>query len=138
MNNMKNDCHQIIIVNDTGAILAGLPLSLPAKHVTTEQVVSEVIDRESRQLLSTMIETQRLNVLSTDSNSLMKAKILTKKSRRLIKLSKTDLSVLALALSIRERCPESRVLVATDDYTLQEAVRIAGLEFITIRYKGIR
>ncbi len=135
---MKNDCHQIIIVNDTGAILAGLPLSLPAKHVTTEQVVSEVIDRESRQLLSTMIETQRLNVLSTDSNSLMKAKILTKKSRRLIKLSKTDLSVLALALSIRERCPESRVLVATDDYTLQEAVRIAGLEFITIRYKGIR
>ncbi len=135
---MKNDCHQIIIVNDTGAILAGLPLSLPAKHVTTEQVVSEVIDRESRQLLSTMIETQRLNVLGTDSSSLMKAKILAKKSRRLIKLSETDLSVLALALTIREQCPESRVLVATDDYTLQEAVRIAGLEFITIRYKGIR
>ncbi len=135
---MENKCQPIIVVNDTGAILAGLPMSLPAKHVTTEQVVHEVIDRESRELLSMMLETQRLDILSVDSDSFMKARSLAIRKRRLNRLSNTDLSVLALAISIREMCPESRVLVATDDYTLQEAVRLAGLDFITVRYRGIK
>ena len=134
---MKN-CHHIIVVNDTGAIIAGLPMSLPAKHVTTKQVVNEIIDRKSKELLSMMIETQRLDVLSVDTNLFMKAKNRARKSKRLNKLSETDLSVLALAISVKERCPESRVLVATDDYALQEAVRLAGFEFITVRYRGIR
>lgn len=135
---MENKCQPLIVVNDTGAILAGLPMSLPAKHVAPEQVVHEVIDRESRELLTMMLETQRLDILDVDSDSFMKARSLAIRKRRLNRLSNTDLSVLALAISIRGRCPESRVLVATDDYTLQEAVRLAGLDFITVRYRGIK
>ncbi len=135
---MENKCQSIIVVNDTGAILAGLPMSLPAKHVTTRKIVNEVIDRESRELLSMMIETQRLDIVDVDSHSFMTAKSSAIRKRGLNRLSNADLSVLALAISIKEKCPESRVLVATDDYALQEAVRLAGLDFITVRYRGIK
>jgi rRNA maturation endonuclease Nob1 len=123
------------VVNDTGAIISGLPLRLPAKHYTTTLVVKEVKDKESRELLNRMLEIGRLEILDPSEKFVRKALVVAKKAKVHKKLSEADVSVLALALELTLRYDS--VLVATDDYALQIAARTAGLEIIRIRYRGI-
>jgi rRNA maturation endonuclease Nob1 len=126
----------MIIVDDTGAIISGLPFRLPGQHYTTTLVVKEIIDAESRDLLNRAVDIGRLQVKDPSGKSVRQAEFIAKKASIHRKLSKTDLSVLALALELAGE--SARVLVATDDYALQVAVRSAGLDFIRIRYRGIR
>lgn len=125
-----------MVVNDTGALMAGLPLRLPARHVAPEVVVEEVRDRESRELLERMIDYGRLEVEDPSQDALEKARRVAKRAGVLGKLSGADLAVLALAIEYLERCGESAA--ATDDYALQLALTRAGVRVIRVRYRGIR
>jgi rRNA maturation endonuclease Nob1 len=116
---------------DTGAIMAGLPLSLPGRHATTPSVVREVRDRESRRILENSISYGRLEVLEPRGDSLEEARRAARKAGVLGRLSETDLEVLALAI-------ELGVPVATDDYALQLASLEAGVGFVRVRYRGVR
>jgi UPF0271 protein len=126
----------MIVVNDTGAIISGLPLRLPTEHYTTSLVAAEVKDKESREILDRMIEIGRLSIVDPSENWLEEAKRVARRAGVLKRLSRADLSVLALALEISLKTGR-RVAVATDDYSLQKAVLKAGLEIIRIRYKGV-
>ena len=126
----------VIVVDDTGAIIAGLPLQLPAKHLTTERVVEEVKDRESRDLLERALELGRLQIQNPTAPYIELARKTARKAGVLWRLSEADVSVLALALMVKSQ-RGWKVFVATDDYSLQSAVKAAGLEYIPIRYRGI-
>lgn len=128
---------QRIVVDDTGAILAGLPLSLPAQHYTTPQVVEEVRDRDSKAVLETALESGRLEVLEPPNQALSEARRVAVRAGVSGRLSPTDLSVLALALHLTRECG-CEVLVATDDYALQLAAKRSGLGVVRIRYPGVR
>ncbi len=129
-------CEPPIVVNDTGALMAGLPLRLPARHVAPSTVVEEVRDRESRELLERMIEYGRLEVEDPSPQALRKARVMARRAGVLERLSDADIAVLALALEYMDKCGESAA--ATDDYALQLALARAGVRIIRIRYRGIR
>ena len=128
---------QRIVVDDTGAILAGLPLSLPARHYTTPQVVEEVRDRDSKAVLETALESGRLEVREPPNWALSEARRAAMRAGVSRKLSSTDLSVLALALHLTREC-RCEVLIATDDYALQLTAKRSGLGVVRIRYPGVR
>lgn len=118
------------IVDDVVAIIARLPMTMPGRHYTTSIVEGEVIDRESREGLQFMIGSGLITVVEAPGAELSI-------SRRLLsKLSKADVSLLALALKLREECEE--VHIATDDYALQEAAVKLGFKIIPVRYRGAR
>ncbi len=126
-----------VVIDDAGAIFAGLPLSLPLPQYTTSLVVEEVKDEESRKVLERGIVLERIKVIDPPAGYIDKARTLAKSFNTLNKLSKTDLQVFALALYLSEET-NCEVLVATDDYALQHTVTSAGLKIIKVRYKGIR
>jgi len=126
-----------VVVDDTGAIFAGLPLSLPLPQYTTSLIVSEVKDEESKKVLERGFILERIKVIDPPANYVNKARSLAKSFGTLSKLSNADLHVFALALYLREEM-KCEVLVATDDYALQCTVTSAGLKIIKVRYKGIR
>ena len=130
------ECEPRVVVNDTGALMAGLPLRLPARHVAPSAVVEEVRDRESRELLERMMEYGRLDVEDPSPRALDRARAVARRAGVLGKLSEADIAVLALALEYRDRCGESAA--ATDDYALQLALVKAGVRVVRIRYRGIR
>ena len=130
------ECEPRIVVNDTGALMAGLPLRLPARHVAPSTVVEEVRDRESRELLERMIEYGRLEVEDPSPQALKRARLTARRAGVLERLSDADIAVLALALEYMDKCGESAA--ATDDYALQLALARAGVRIIRIRYRGIR
>lgn len=129
-------CGGLVVVDDTGALMAGLPLRLPAVHVAPSLVVSEVRDRESRDLLERMIEYGRLEVEDPSPRALERARRAARQAGVLGRLSEADLAVLALALEYLERCGESAA--ATDDYALQLALARAGVRVVRVRYRGVR
>ena len=125
-----------IVVLDTGAILSGLPLALGERMATTPDVVGEVRDPESRRVLSSALESGRLEVLEPGAEGYSDAYSAARESNVVRVLSRADVSVLALALKLRSEGCE--VLVATDDYALQRCLSRAGIGLIRVRYKGIR
>jgi len=122
---------RVRLVMDTGAIMAGLPLSLPGRHATTPRVVGEVRDRESRRILEDSISYGRLEVLEPSGDSIKRARRAARRAGVLGRLSETDIEVLALAI-------ELGAPVATDDYALQLASMEAGVGFVRVRYRGVR
>jgi rRNA maturation endonuclease Nob1 len=125
-----------VLVLDTGAILAGVPLVAPLKCYTPASVVSEVRDSESRAVLEKLLESRRLEVLEPSGYYVEKAVETARKARTLRHLSNVDLKVIALALELKAGGVE--VIVASDDYRVQETIAKAGIEFLRVRYKGIR
>lgn len=125
-----------VAVLDTGALLASVQLHLPLTCVTTEEVYSEVKDEESRKALDLSTDTGKLLVIAPSAESRNKAMEYAREVGVLGKLSAADLSVLSLAVELRD-CG-NRVSVVTDDYALQLASVHAGLDVVRVRYRGIK
>lgn len=127
MSTREYSCTGRAYILDTGALLAGIHLTLPCKSYTTSLVASEVIDEESRGSLERAVETRKLEIVDVDVDEDLRK--LTSRG-----LSLSDVSIIALSLQLRNRGLEP--LVFTDDYALQEELVKRGVEVRPVRYRG--
>ncbi|MFP3080047.1 MAG: hypothetical protein RXN88_00890 [Acidilobus sp.] len=125
-----------VAVLDTGALIASLQLRLPLTCVTTPQVYDEVKDEESRSSLELSLSLHKLIIVAPSQDFLEAALREAGSADVAGRLSKADLSVLALALELAACGKEA--FIATDDYSLQAAAAKAGIKVIRVRYAGIR
>ena len=125
------------MILDTTAFLAKYPLQQYSSYhlLTTPNVVSEVKDRESREALEIAIDIGRIQVIEPDRKYVERAIVISRSVGEHISLSKTDLSVLALALQYSIK---GSVIVITDDYALQNTLLQAGISFKPLRTIGIK
>ncbi len=128
-----------VIVADTGAIIAGLPLRLPLPHFSPPSVVEEVRDLESKNILEESLNLGRLKVVKPSNEYIKKAIGLATKSGTFKKLSSTDIELIALALYLKTE-QNVEVVVATDDYSIQYTLLKSDLniKILRIRYRGVR
>jgi len=126
-----------VFILDTSGFIARWPLYAPRATIyTTSLVLGEVKDSESRQGLEIALLLDRIHVLDPEQ-SYVKRVVLEARRRGLhISLSKTDVSVAALALQLREHGLEVEVI--TDDYSLQNLLAILGVKYRPLRTRGIR
>ncbi len=125
-----------VTVLDTGALIAGLQMRLPAACVTTPMAVNEVKDADSRKILEDSLEVGRLTIIEPSRDYVKEASRLASSLGLLSRLSQTDLSLLALAMELRG-CG-AQASLATDDYALQSVALRANIDVIKVRYRGIR
>lgn len=113
------------IVFDTSAFLAGLQLSLNRVY-TTQEVIDEIKDNSSRFNLEISISTGKVIVMkpSPNSNKIVN-KTLEKLNER--RLSRTDISVIALALDLRPS------IVFTDDLSVQNVLKYLGIQYSSVK-----
>ena len=124
------------VVDDTGALIMGLPYRLPARHLAPPAVLGEVRDRDSRRAVEELLELGRLEEAEPPAWALEEARAAARRARVHARLSDADLQALALAIAASRECPSTAL--ATDDYALQAAAARAGVRVITIRYPGAR
>ncbi|MCS7106800.1 MAG: hypothetical protein NZ902_01660 [Acidilobaceae archaeon] len=122
-----------VVIADTGPVLSGLPLRVSC--YVTPQVIEEVKDAESKDLVERALASGKLLVVEPPPAFISMAKEAARRVGVERELSPADISVIALALKLSERC---RVKVATDDKRLQLALVRAGFEVMGIRYRKIR
>ncbi|AWR96552.1 DNA-binding protein [Acidianus sulfidivorans JP7] len=113
------------IVFDTAGFLAGLENSFE-KVYTTIEVINEVKDSESSKILDYAMSSGKIIVLSPSMSSLKKVKSILEDMNEKT-LSKTDISVIALALDL------SPSIVFTDDLSVQNV-----LFKLHIKYQSVK
>ncbi len=123
-------------VLDAAGIFAGLPLQASGPFYTTPRVVGEVRDENSRRVLENSLSLGRLIVQSPSPRFIDEARRIASEVGVEISLSPTDVEVLALALELADSGLE--VTVVTDDYMLQNVSAHAGLEYMSVKTRGIR
>ncbi len=133
------DCYPTgsIIVADTSAFLTGFAAVLSGTIYTTSDVLYEIKDENSRNLVERLLNAGKLSIIEPERRFIEIVRNISSKVRTLKKLSETDIKVLALALHLDEKfnCP---IYIATDDYSIQYTAERLKIKILKMRYKGIK
>lgn len=133
---LREDSTRIVFVHDAAGLFAGAPLSILGKHYTTPRVIGEVRDKHSKLLLEYAMYSGKLEVAEPKEEYIKMAENKAREIGEIIALSDADLSVIALAIELRDK--GYKVVVVTDDYAVQNTVLHLNLEFMSIKTTGIK
>ncbi|HDI02363.1 MAG TPA: DNA-binding protein [Ignisphaera sp.] len=132
----NRETKKLVVVLDTAAFLSGFQLLLHGLElITTPSVIKEVRDFESVARLEIALSVDRVRVIMPSRMFIDKAITIAKDIGILHRLSPTDIEVIALALEYKGK--GFKVLVATDDYAIQNIVSLENMDFLPIKTQGI-
>ncbi|OYT62904.1 MAG: hypothetical protein B6U69_00660 [Thermofilum sp. ex4484_15] len=125
-----------VYVLDTSAFLnLNLALEGEVPLYTTNLVINELRNHLKKLSISIGIKRGILKVRDPPAKAISKVRNLAEDKGEL-KLSATDISVLALALHLREE--ELEPIILTDDYSVMNVASHLGVKFKAISKRGIR
>jgi len=129
------DRTKVNIVDASAIIAHDLILSL-TNAITTPQILDELKDNASRLKADTALLMKSLKVIEPDQRYISTVVNLAKREGDIDKLSMADISLLALALQLKNSGHE--VLILTDDYTIMNVARKLDLSYRPIKTPGIK
>ncbi len=113
---------------DSSAVLNDFGFEFAPEHeyITTSLAVREFKDLRSRHLMENALQQNLLSIEEPSKESLL---AINKKvsEKGFTKLSKTDLSILALALDLKKQ--GKKFILITDDYSIQNFAKILEIPF---------
>ncbi|RJS88569.1 ribonuclease VapC [Candidatus Bathyarchaeota archaeon] len=125
-----------VLVLDTSALIAGYePIRGRGEHYTVPEVLEELRDSMARLRLQTALETGKLKISKPDERFREEAMRVAEETGDLTALSPADLSLLALALQLRET--KGEVTLLTEDYSVQNVAHRLGIEYVSLATMGI-
>jgi UPF0271 protein len=126
-----------IYVLDSSAFIFGFAINPSFKSYTTKEVIQEICTNEfTKTKVDIYIAQGSIEIVSPPNEFLRKVSTVTQNTSDLKFLSKTDLSIIALALFLKESSNQKVVLVS-DDYAIQNAASVLRIEFKPLKAKGI-
>jgi endoribonuclease Nob1 len=119
-------------VLDSTAFYLGLSFLSFTKSYTTSLVFGEVRHlKSSYSLLETLVETGHLIIVDPDEEHVTRVLAVAIKSGDTVKLSKSDLSVLALAYQLKKP-------LISDDFSVENIAGLLGISLLPIGTSGIK
>ena len=117
---------------DASAFYAGVPFQTSKIHFTTARVYQEIKHiKKNQDVLSTLIQTKRLQIIEPEGSYIKDAKNAAKKSGDLPQLSEEDISIIALGIKTQGE-------IISDDFAISNVAKNIGLKISPIMTKGIR
>ncbi|MFY9299787.1 MAG: nucleotide-binding protein [Candidatus Nitrosotenuis sp.] len=119
-------------IYDASAFYAGVPFASPEEGYTTSLVFDEIRHiKQSHGALDTLLNTGRLRILDADSEKTDLVVAHAKKTGDFQKMSKADISAVALALQLGGQ-------LITDDFAVSNLAKNIGLDVMPIMTAGIK
>lgn len=126
-----------LIILDTSALIAGYEASMDVENYTTPSVRGELEEAGLPLLrLEAAIETGRIKIVEPEELYLNRVKSIAAELGEMGNLSKADMDVLALGLQFKSL--GRKILMITDDYSLQNVADRAGLDYRSMATQGIK
>ena len=127
-----------VLVLDASAFIAGFdPLSVDEEQYSVPEVGRELASNSLPWVrFNTAVDGGRLKVEVPASHSLRRVREASKRVGDVLFLSDADLQVLALALELKDKGYNPRIV--TDDYSIQNVADQLGIEFAPLMTFGIR
>lgn len=122
-------------VLDASAFIGGYR-PVDKNNFTISEVTEELKDIQSKMIMENALKDDLLFILEPDSNSLEQVELMIKQSGDILRLSKTDQKLLALALYVKKI--HGNVILITDDYSIQNVSKILKIPFKSVLTSGIK
>lgn len=124
--------HDII---DASGIINGYPLDNDYNY-TVSEIISEIKDFKSKLKVEEAIEEGKIKILIPSSKAIEELELMLSKSGDGLRLSDADKMIIALAIDFKDS--GKKVKVVTDDYTIQNELKIIGIEYSGVLTSGIK
>ena len=105
-------------------------------NFTISEVTQEVRDINSKMILESAIKEGCLTIEEPDLGSVQEVESTVKSSGDILRLSEVDKKLLALSLSVKNKY--GMVTVITDDYSMQNVLKILKIPFKSVLTSGIK
>ncbi|BDH79815.1 MAG TPA: ribonuclease VapC [Methanothermobacter sp.] len=123
--------HKIL---DSSAFIGGYTPS-DEKNYTIPEVTEELKDLKSRIFLEKSLEEGNLKIINPKREYIEKTEKLAEKSGDILRLSNTDKKIIALTLQLKNE--KRKVMMITDDYSIQNIMKILKVPFKAVITEGI-
>ena len=126
---------EICYVLDASAFINGFKL-ISNNNFTVPEITSEIKDFESKLILDMAIDEGKLIILDVETKYIDEVEEVISKSGDVLRLSEADKKLIALALMLSDR--GENVKVISDDYTIQNSLKIMEIPYSSIITDGIK
>ncbi len=123
-----------VYVLDSSGIIGGF-LSRKFPNYTTSQVILEIKDIKSQIFLQNALENQQITIKEPQSQDMQKVEKVITRSGDILRLSDVDKQIIALAITLKRN--NMLPTVVTDDYSIQNVLKIMEIPFRSVLTKGI-
>lgn len=124
-----------IYVLDASAFIGGF-YSKDSLNFTTEDVILEVKDIKSKMMLQSAIEQERIRIKEPNYRDIRGVDEIVRSSGDIVSLSDVDKKIVALALTLKKE--NFNPIVITDDYSMQNVLKIIKIPYRSVLTKGIK
>jgi len=123
-----------VYVLDASAIIGGFSLK-ESQNFITASVISEIKDFKSKLYLESAIEDGSITIIEPESVDIKNVSDIIIKSGDVLRLSDVDKNLVALAFKLKRE--HKNPLVVTDDYSMQNVLKIVGMPYRSVLTEGI-
>ena len=124
-----------VYVLDASAIIGGFS-SKESQNFITASVISEIKDFKSKLYLESAIEDGSITIIEPESVDIKNVSDIITKSGDVLRLSNTDKNLIALAFKLKRESYDP--MVVTDDYSMQNVLKIVGITYRSVLTEGIK
>jgi UPF0271 protein len=124
-----------VYVLDASAIIGGFS-SIEFQNYITASVISEIKDLKSKIILESAVEEGSIRIMEPESVDIKNVSDIITKSGDVLRLSNTDKNLVALAFKLKRESYDP--MVVTDDYSMQNVLKIVGITYRSVLTEGIK
>ena len=122
---------------DTSALLSGKPINTGGfPLITTSGIAAELHPGGRDYRAFQLLREKGMSIYEPSATSLARCREAAARSGDIVRLSPTDLGVLAVALDINAD-PEQEAVVLSDDYSIQNLATILHVKYLGLSQEGI-
>jgi UPF0271 protein len=125
--------HKVFVL-DASAIIGGF-YSKKVQNYITASVISEIKDLKSKLILESAIDEGFIKIMEPETEDIEKVSEVTRKSGDVLRLSNVDKNLVALAFKLKRDLFDPEVV--TDDYSMQNILKIVGVPYRSVLTEGI-
>lgn len=123
-----------VYVLDSSGIIGGF-IHEKLANFTTSQIIMEIKDLKSKIILQRALEEGLITIKEPAPEDMGRVEEVINKSGDLLRLSEADKKIIALAVSLQKN--KTRPVVVTDDYSIQNVLRIMEISYKSVLTPGI-
>jgi endoribonuclease Nob1 len=126
--------HKVYVL-DASAIIGGFS-SKKYQNFITAAIISEIKDLKSKLILESAIEQRSIRILEPELIDIKNVSKVITKSGDVLRLSEVDKNLVALAFRLKRE--SMNPIVVTDDYSMQNVLKIVGMPYRSVLTEGIK
>ena len=134
MQYVNNIMKKTIYVLDASAIIGGY-YSKSRPNLTTAEVILEIKDLKSSIFLQSALDKGYIEVDDGEKEDIEKTNEIIESSGDILRLSEVDKELIALSIKLKRT--GYKPIVVTDDYSIQNTLKIADIDYKSVLTEGI-